>query len=142
MSVPYCNQADITNEIDAINLAAMTQDFPSGDGTGINTTVLNNIILMASNAVDAQLASIYSTPFSGNIPAKVKESCIVFSCEALYARRLTPDRENPFKSRADIWRTQLRDIGAGRIPLDANFPRQFTPIVHSQVYNRANTNFY
>lgn len=139
MGIAYCNQSDVTNLIDAVNLAAMTDDYAQG---ALNTTVLTNVILMASNACDALVSSIYAVPFTSNVPAKIKDASIIFTCEALYARRLTPDEKNPFKSRADYWRKELMLINAGELSLDESFNRGFVPIAYVSTPSRVNTNFY
>lgn len=132
----YITRTDVLTLISNSELDQFTND--AGDGSD-TTTNLTTVITDCSNQVDAFLAAIYTTPFSAPYPAKVKEACLVFTCEALYARRLTPEERNPFKSRADMWRRLLESIGSGEQPLDVNISRAFTPGGYTLVVpNRVN----
>lgn len=86
----------------------------------------DQIVSSCSCDVDGRLASIYATPFNP-VPAKVKAATIIFVCEALYARRLTPTETNPFSKRADLMRSDLSKVGSGDMPLDESFTRGFAP---------------
>lgn len=136
----YCFYADLVNGIDQINLAAMTQDFGSTDNT-VNYTILNNICQMASNQCDALVSSIYS-PFGSNPPAKIKQAAIIFSMELLYARRLTPDEKNSWKSQADYWRETLTLINGGKLDLDESFQRGVQPVIYKSYPSRNNSNIF
>ena len=141
MSVPYCSYSDINNLMDGPNMGAATNDYDSS--APLNVPMINNIILMASNQCDALVSSIYAVPFPiTNIPVKIKEACIIFTCEALYARRLTPSDTNPFKERAEYWRKELMKVNSGELSLDAAFRRNVPPIVVSKFCSRFNDNFY
>lgn len=120
----YITRDDVLTLISNSELDQFTNDSADGSDT---TSNLDIVITDCSNQVDAYLAAIYVTPFNAPYPSKAKEACLVFTCEALYARRLTPDEKNPFKSRADMWRRLLESIGAGNQPLDVNIPRAFPP---------------
>lgn len=86
---------------------------------------LADIIAAAGTAVDSLLGSLYPTPFSAPYPAAAKEAAFIFACELVYQRReISP---NPFTDRADFWRQRLEKVGAGKLPLDANQPRAFSP---------------
>ncbi len=121
----YIARNDLLSQISDSQLNNFTDDLGDGSET---TSNLNTVMTVASNEVDSYLASIYTTPFSP-VPAKVKMASIIFACEALYARRLTPDEKNPFKERATMWRKLLIDIGSGKQPLDESFSRGFPPVV-------------
>jgi phage gp36-like protein len=102
--------------------------FTDDDADGVaDSGVLDLIITDCSNQVDAFVSSIYTTPFTAPYPSKVREACLVFVCEALYARRLTPSESNPFTARANLWRKILEDVGSGGSPLDGSIPRTFRP---------------
>jgi len=120
----YVNNSDVLTLISGFELTGFTDDAQSGQ---INQGVLDTIMQMASDAADAFVASIYSTPFTSYVPKKIKDAALIFTCEALYARRLSPDEKNPFKTRADLYRQQLTTIGSGTVPLDANVARAFQP---------------
>lgn len=101
--------------------------FIDDDGDGVaDTSRLDQIIATAQLQVDGRLAPIYTVPISPT-PTLCKIATVIFTCEALYARRITPDRANPFKDQADAMREQLKEIGAGKLPLDATVTRVFTP---------------
>lgn len=134
----YCQQSDILNFIDGVNLIAFTDDFATGN---LNTTILNNVISMASNECDALVSSIYAVPFNP-VPAKIKQASIIFTCEALYIRRLTPEEKNPFRAQADYWRKQLMLINSGQLSLDESFLRGFPAVVAKTYCTRADTNIY
>lgn len=93
----------------------------------LNTTVLNNIIQNVSTDIDGALANIYDVPFSGTIPPKVGAAALVFACEAIYQRTLTPNDKNPFTDQATRWRDEMVRIGKGLIVLDVNVNRAFEP---------------
>ena len=135
----YITINDLYNKIDQVNLTAMTDDFATGQ---VNTTIVNNILQLASDNVDALVSSTYSVPFTGTIPKKIRMAAIVFACEMLYQRRLIPTEHNPMTSEADHWRSELMLINKGLLSLDYASTRAFTPIVHKQVHNRADTNFF
>ena len=134
----YCSLSDINTLLDSNQLISCTDDFQTGT---INTTILNNIISMASNKVDAMISSIYA-PFTGNVPAKVKDATIVFCAYVLMQRRLLPNEINPYKSQADYWTDTLTKINAGQLSLDEQFNRGFTPVVYSSICNRVNSNIF
>lgn len=129
--------------ITSTDLAAYIADndlIPASDDTGAgsqNNPKLTSIIATAQMQVDGRLASIYTVPISP-VPTLCKIATVIFTCEALYARRLTPDQVNPFKSQADQMRKRLDLIGMGEVPLDATVTRSFTPgaiIGNSVVFN-------
>lgn len=117
----YCTQIQIQAEIGLQNLAAMTDD--TGAGV-VNAATLNQLIQNASFAIDGSISNIYSVPF-GTPPEKVRWACIIFVCEKLYQRRLTPDEKNPYKKQADDLRDIFKKIGNGELELDLNFPRNY-----------------
>lgn len=117
----YTTQTDIETTIPAPHLVDALDD--DRDGVA-DASQLDRCITVASNAVDAFLSGIYPVPFDTPPPA-VKEAAFVFTCEMIYGRRRA--EPNPWKERADFWRTRLADIGAGNVPLDANEERDFDP---------------
>jgi phage gp36-like protein len=120
----YTNEQTILTYIngrDIINFLDDDSDGQPDDG------LLDSIIATCSAEVDGYLSGIYQTPFTGNIPRTVEISTTIFVCEALYARRLTPDEKNPFKTRADMWRKVLNDIRENGSGLDYTVDRAFEP---------------
>lgn len=139
MGTQYCQYSDLLNYIDAVNLAAMTNDYDGNQP--VNMTVLNSVCAIASRKADALVSSIYQVPFNP-VPVKIYTAAVIFSCELLYARRLTPEEKNPFKSEGDYWRHELMQINAGQLSLDEQFSRGFTPIVSVISKTRVDTNFF
>jgi phage gp36-like protein len=120
----YITRNDILTKISNSQLDQFTDD----DGNGIpDSGVLDLVIDIASNAADAYVASIYETPFTDYVPAKIKDAALIFCVEMLYQRRLAPEERNIFKSQADLWREILTKIGTGQMPLDSNVSRKVTP---------------
>ena len=136
----YCGYADLLNEIDALTLGAMSNDYNGNQE--VNQSVISSVCQYASNSCDALVASIYRTPFNNPPPAKIYNAAIAFACEALYNRRRTSTQENPFKDKADEWRKELIAVGSGQHPLDANFTREFTPVVIKYSRSRIDSNIY
>jgi phage gp36-like protein len=119
----YVERAAVEALIPAPDLIdALDDDRDGNEDDGIFDQVVN----LASNAVDAFLAGLFATPFADPAPAVVREAALIFVCEAIYSRRPAGDR-NPFKARADGWRQRLKQIGEGAAPLEAGQVRQFTP---------------
>jgi phage gp36-like protein len=137
----YCTYNDLLNFVDEVNLRQMVDDWAEGFDGVQTSNVLTTILQNASDQADAYVCSIYKTPFA-NPPQKLKQSAIAFAIEMLWRRRLTPEEKNPGKPLADMWRSIMVDIGAGKLPLDANFPREFPPVVASRSISPVNTNFF
>lgn len=119
----YTTQAAITAKIPALHLNAACDD--DGDGQA-DTGVLTEIIAGAANAVDAYLAGLFTVPFADPAPAVCAEAALLFACETVYDRRQIVEN-NPFRTRAEFWRTRLEAIGKGEIPLDASLDKAYTP---------------
>jgi len=135
----YIGQADIANVIDSVNLIAMTDDWAQGT---VNTTVLNNILQLASDSADALVSSIYDVPFTSPVPVKIYNASIIFAAEMLYQRRLQPQESNPMKGQADFWRAELMKVNEGQLSLDGQFRRSVKPIITKTTRTRVNTNFF
>jgi len=135
----YITINDLYNYIDKVNLQAFSDDYSIGQ---IDMTIINNICQLASDKSDALVSSIYTVPFQGTIPVKIRTSAIIFACEMLYARRITPEEKNPFKAEAEHWRQELMLINSGQLSLDAANRRVFTPIVSSLTRTRVDTNTF
>lgn len=132
----YCSIDDILAEINTDQLTAMLDD--SNDGN-LNTDLLNKIISRESAKIDGRLSTIYPTPFNP-IPQVVRDACTVFTCEALWRRRLTPTERNPMTDEANEMRERLKLIGNGDLDLDVNFPRVFQQGAVVQIPISVNTN--
>lgn len=118
----YVTQAQIETELPPLHLNDALDD--DADGVA-DSGLLDAIISRAEQAVDAFLGGIFVVPFT-TPPAVVKEAAFVFACEAIYNRRQILEK-NPYKERADYWRTRLEKIGNGELPLDAATPKEVAP---------------
>lgn len=119
----YTTQTEIEKLIPPQHLNDALDDDRDG---AADDGALDSLIAVAANAVDAYLAGLYTVPFE-TPGAVVKEACLIFACEAVYARRLGLNEKNPFTDRADAWRKRLEKIGAGELPLDAAEEKPNTP---------------
>jgi len=138
----YINSQDILNYVDANNLQEFLDDYNQGpNNTSISSVILANICQLASNKADALVSSIYQTPFA-NPPVKIQTAATIFACELLYSRRGIVGEKNPFEKQAQYWREELIKVNTGMLSLDANFQREFTPVVVSSHKTRVDTNFY
>lgn len=95
------------------------------DGTE-DSGLFDATVAAAQMTVDAMLAGIYSVPFS-TIPPLAAQATLIFFCEILYSKRLTPDQVNPYKARADMMRKTLNTIRENGTGLDQSIDRAFTP---------------
>lgn len=120
----YTSQAIITSYLNGRDIIPFLDDDSDGQA---DTGLLDEIIATCSMECDGYVASIYPTPFASPAPAAIQSAAAVFVCEALYARRLTPDEKNPFKARADMWRKTLQKVGEDGSGLDYKLDRAFEP---------------
>lgn len=88
-----------------------------GDGQA-DAGLLDQIIVNASDEINGLIGGRYTTPLV-TPPSVVKRAALVFSCEAVYRRRRNGDDQNPYRKTADALRQVLKDIGAGKLSLDA-----------------------
>lgn len=120
--MPYCVEADISSKLGAQNMIPFLDD----DADGLADDGLLDTIIECSDAeINGYLASIYTVPISPTIPL-LKNYSIVFTCEAMYGRRLVPEEKNPWTDRANRAREHLTRVGNGELPLDLTVPREFT----------------
>ncbi len=131
----YITLTDIATLISNSEITSFLDD--NRDGVA-DVGLFDSIVTTCSDMTDAFVSSIYTVPFTGNIPALIKTATLYFVAESLYARRLTPDEKNPFKKTADLFRTTLSKIGAGELPIDASVARAFDSIVYVALYSRLN----
>lgn len=118
----YTTQARIETAIPAQHLVDALDD--DGDGMA-DAGVLTEVLASAAGAVDAFLAGLFAVPFVV-VPAVASEAAFVFACERIYDRRQVLEK-NPWRDQAEGWRERLREIGSGKLPLDAALERSFAP---------------
>jgi phage gp36-like protein len=116
----YITIEDLAGEIPDAFLVEALDD--NGDGLA-DAGAFDTIALKASGDVDALLSGRYSVPFTGTIPALVKQAARVFVLEMLYKKRGVADNANPWSTRANQLRSQLAAIANGTGSLDIKIPR-------------------
>ena len=117
-------QAYLSNAV----IVQMLDDSGGGaQDTAGQAAVFAQVAGAASTEVDGRLAPTYAVPMATGTPM-MQAATVIFTCEALYARRGTPDERNPFKARADWWRDRLDMIGKDGHGLDATVARSFPPV--------------
>lgn len=120
----YSTTADIAAEVGENNLIPFLAD--NGEQTFEDVTgTLEDIISVADASIDGRIANIYTVPVSPTVPL-LRYASVIFTCEILYRRRLSPAEKNPYTSEADRLRERLDKIGAGELNLDLNIPRDFS----------------
>ena len=77
--------------------------------------------------IDGLLAPRYSHPFPAPIHPRLKTAARWMTLESLYLRRGLYGEANPATSKADAERKALREIGSGKILLDATTPQPVAP---------------
>lgn len=120
----YTTQADITSFLNGQDIVPFLDDDRDGSAdTGLLATIISN----AGTKIDGRLAGIYTVPFTGTIPPRVKDAANVIVCWSLYQRRLTPSEKNPFAEEYKMVLEDLTRIGSGELNLDSTVTRAFSP---------------
>jgi len=123
--MPYTTQQLLEDEIGggARLIEALDDD---NDGA-IDDGVVARLLTRASDAVDAFLAGRYVVPLDP-VPPLAAEAALIFACEILFNRRRQGnDEKNPYTSRANDLRSQLKEISDHKKSLDAAKVAAFTP---------------
>ena len=121
----YVQRAQVTAKIPAPILTDALDD--DGDGKE-DAGLLDQIILNASQMVNAPLSGIYNTPFPDPAPPAVSEAALIFTLEGIYARRPTgAEGKNPWTSQANAWRHELEQMAKRNDPTMANYRKAFRP---------------
>lgn len=118
----YCTQSDIEAEVGAPDLIAFTDDENTGT---INTTILNNLIVNASNYIDGKVGNIYAVPFGNPVPPVIQSMCVTIVCYRLYRRRLAAQENNTFEDDYNDVREILNKVNIGEQHLDLTTPRNY-----------------
>ncbi len=93
----------------------------------IDDGVVDRLLQRASDAVDAFLSGRYVVPLSP-IPKLAGEAALIFACEILFNRRRQGvDEKNPYTSRANLFREELKEISDRKKSLDAQERPAFAP---------------
>ncbi len=121
--MPYVQPAQVTAKIPPSFLNDALDD--DGDGTA-DAGLLDQIIADASQKVNAPLAGIFITPFPDPAPPPVCEAALIFTLEAIYARRPAGEK-NPWTSQANAWRKELVEMGKRKDPMMAKYRKAFRP---------------
>ncbi len=120
----YITQQQVEDEFSAPRLLNALDD--DGDGNP-DDGLLDRIIAAAQLAVDGFLAGRYITPLSP-VPQFAQEATLIFVCEKIYERRRQgTDEKNPYTTRANDFRQELKDIADRKKSLDARERPAFVP---------------
>ena len=122
----YCNQDDITGEIQESDLVSLTDDSTPPMGV-VDDTILNQVIANASGVIDRYVGNIYSVPFSP-VPPSVRSLTITIACYRLYRRRLVPDEKNNFTEDYLAAIKFLEAVNSGEKTLDIAAVRDFSQV--------------
>lgn len=120
----YISQQQVIDEFTLPKLNDALDDDQDGQP---DDGLLDRIITAGQLAVDGFLAGRYVTPMDP-VPKLAQEATLIFVCEKIYERRRQgPDEKNPYTSRADAFRKELKAIGDGEKSLDAELLPTNTP---------------
>ena len=121
----YATQQLLQDEIGGVDKLTEALD-DDGSGT-LDTDLVNRILQRASDAVDSFLSGRYVVPLSP-VPKLAGEAALIFACEILFNRRRQgADEKNPYTSRANGFRDELKEIADRKKSLDATERPAFTP---------------
>ncbi len=126
MPTQYFNQSDLLAYISNTQLPNFTTDTAT-DEAADTASNLDIVITTACRAADALVAAVYVVPFVQPFPSLVVHASIIFACEALYRRRLTPGEKNPFTQEAEELRQQLMKVANGLASLDSGTLKNVPP---------------
>jgi len=118
----------VQNLEDELGGAARLTEALDDAGSGhLDQALVNRICQRASDAVDSVLSGRYVVPLAP-IPKLAVEAAIVFACEIIYNRRRQGvDEKNPYTSRANALREELKGIADRKKSLDAQERPAFLP---------------
>jgi phage gp36-like protein len=118
--MPYVFQSEIEADIPPAFLVEALDDDNDGEADG---GLWDKVAESVATEIDGTLGQRFTTPFSDPIPALVKQAAKVFSLEKLYARRGTPEAQNPWAKQAATFREKLTKIANGEEPLTPEINR-------------------
>lgn len=124
----YTTQSAIESQIQPSKLIQLTDDDSTGN---LNASVLNAVILSASNYIDQKIANIYDVPFTGAIPVAVQAMALTITCYQLFRRRLIPDEKNPFYDEFSEAVKSLNKINQGEMMLETGEERIYSQVAVS-----------
>lgn len=99
------------------------------DGAGEQTPeeVWDSICQSVSEEIDGLLAPRYTHPFPDPVHPRLKTAARWITLETLFFRRRMMGDANPATVKADAERKALREIGTGKVLLDATAPLPQAP---------------
>lgn len=111
----YFTKSDITIELPTEFLTEGLDD--NADGAE-DPGLWDALVASASRRVDSRLGQRYHVPFTGTIPALVKEAAIIFALDILYRRRgYGTEESNPWMTASIAMEKKLTRIGNDEEPL-------------------------
>lgn len=127
ISTAYISAADLTSLLPAAFVTEALDD--DEDGTA-DAAVLESVLIMASNMVDAYLEARYYTPVpKATAPATILAAAVHFAIGILYGRR-GMEEKNPYKVQLKDAIAILTRVRAGTEDLDliARVPEDQEPV--------------
>lgn len=118
--MPYVLQSEIEADIPPTFLVEALDDDNDGQA---DAGLWDKVAESVATEIDGTLGQRFAVPFSSPIPAIVKQAAKVFSLEKLYARRGTPEAQNPWAKQAAAFREKLTRIAKGEEPLTPEIQR-------------------
>jgi phage gp36-like protein len=122
----YIDRQQVIDKVGTENFTAFFDEDASGDDSQI-TVRFNSSVATASQRVDGMLASVYKVPFAEPAPATVRDAALCFLCYMIWAKRYTPDIDNPYSGCQEFYMKLFDDIRINGTGLDASLDRAFTP---------------
>ena len=120
----YITQLELT---DKMPLADIVEACTDKDAVQTPAEIWTAICEGVSEEIDGLLAPKFTHPFPDPIHPRIKTAARWFTLETLYVRRGVYGEANPATTKADAERKALRDIGTGKVLLDAVGPLPTTP---------------
>ena len=121
----YTTQQLLQDEIGGLGKLTEALD-DDGSGT-LDPALVARILQRASDAVDSFLSGRYIVPLSP-VPKLAAEAALIFACEILFNRRRQgADEKNPYTTRANNFREELKEISDRKKSLDATERPAFFP---------------
>jgi len=123
MATAYITREELTGRMPLEDITAALSDGGSSDPDDVWEMLADSV----ADEINGLLAPRYAYPFAEPVQPTVKTAARTLSLYALFSRRGLNGDSNPMKDEAATIRAHLKNIGAGKILLDAGSPPPATP---------------
>lgn len=114
--MPYCTQADITEQLAASELLALTDD----EGIGsIDAAIVTRAIEDADADIDAAIGGRYDLPLA-TVPPLLRGIAVDLAIYWLFSRRAVTGMPEVRQDRRDIAAKKLAQLATGMLTLDVS----------------------